>query len=171
MYKKLCTLWQSVGSVSALEVVYVSLVLIHHGNAVQSLLCYSFNEVIVEEAVVYLLLFNWKYTAAWKRIGPSGGLHLEGHLRIQGRLTLPRGVHIWPGTPASEDLSLLGMRNNQWSLGSWVNGCPSLKSSYSRHSGWFAVLISICHRMACSMEAEEETTKSIGLALSSWIHT
>lgn len=70
----------------ALEVAYVSMVRIHHGNAVQSLLCYSFSQAIVEEAVFYLLLFNLKYTSAWKRIGASGGLHLERHVRLRGHL-------------------------------------------------------------------------------------
>lgn len=89
MYKKLCTLFMTVSrrcQELALEVAYVSMVRIHHGNAVQSLLCYSFSQAIVEEAVFYLLLFNLKYTSAWKRIGPSGGLHLERHVRLRGHL-------------------------------------------------------------------------------------
>lgn len=153
MYKKLRTLFVTVSrrcQELALEVVYVSLVLIHHGTAVQFLLCYSFSQVIVEEAVFYLLVFNWKYTSAWKRIGPGGGLRLEGHVRIQGHLILPRGVHIWPRMPASEGLSLPGRhwheKQSLWFQGSWVSGCAPLKSLYCRHSGWFTVLIGIWHR-------------------------
>lgn len=56
----------------AVEVAYISMVIIHHGNAVQSLLCHRFS-VIVEETVFYRLIFNWRYTSAWKTVGHSGG--------------------------------------------------------------------------------------------------
>lgn len=153
MHKKLCMLLVMVSrgcQEFALGATCVAMVLIHHKNAVQPLLWYSFNQVVMEEAVFYLLFFSWKHISAWKRFGPSGGLHLQWHVRIQGHLILPRGVHIWPRIPASESMSLLGRHWHEkwslWSQGRWISVLLPLKSSFSWQLGWFILLIGICHR-------------------------
>lgn len=138
MYEKLYRLWWSVGGVRSLPLKYFYFIM---GMQCNPSCATTLAKWLWRKQC--FACFSSTQTSAWKRIGPSGGLHLEGHVRIQDHLILPRGVCIWPRTPASEGLSLLGRywheKQSLWSQGNWVRGCPPLKSPYSWQAGWLTV--------------------------------
>lgn len=152
-----------------LEVVYVSMVLIHCGNAVQSHLCYSFSQVIVEESVFYCFSSTESILLHVRELGPVVDCiwnNVLGYKTIlffleefaSGPECQPlRVCHYWEGT---------GLRNSHCDLRAAGSVDVHLSKAFTPGSqGDLLCLLALATEAAQSVEAEEETTKSIGLAI------